>query len=491
MTTEDKTKLDTEEKQAGEVGEEAPETKEEKKKKAPAKKKPAAKKTDKAKEAEEIEKEKTEEEKTDEEITEAEKKDDNPLLKEFSVEVSKDEIEKTFNEAVEKYATELRLPGFRKGKVPVDVIRSRYSEAVTEEVKEKVVQQAVFDKIEKENMRIISQPEVLDVEYEDGKDLKANVRVELFPEITLPDFETLEAEVPAADLKIEEFDEAKQIDAVLEGNRRQSPVVGRAIQDGDYVMYKFQSKILQTKRMTPRKSENYVVKEEEPCEIMDFYKEIAGKKLDEEFTIKRTYPEDYKKKPWAGKDVEHYIKIESIFEMIKPDMDENFFRQMGVEDEAAFKAKLKEEYDRFAERQLEDKKLKAIVDKVSDAIVFPVPQAMVNQEMTRMLQQGGLPQVDPKDEGAMKNAVENMKTDAERSLRFSFILEKIKEEHKLESASADLEAEYKKIAEQNGIAVKEVRKFYLKKENAQQLKEAVTRDKVMNFLKEKVKIKEK
>lgn len=478
MTTEDKTKLNTDEKQAGEVKEEAPQPEDEKISTA-----------NQAEKADEAEVTDTKDEK-DEAAKDSESGEENPLLKEFSVEVTKDEIEKTFNEAVEKYASELRLPGFRKGKVPVDVIRSRYKEAVTEEVKEKVIQQAVFDKIEKEKMRIISQPEVLDVHYNDGEDLKADVRVELFPEISLPDFDTLKAEIPAADLKGDDYDEAKQIDAVLENNRRQKPVASRAIQDGDYVMYKYQSKILQTKRMTPRKSTHFAVKEDEPTEIMDFYKEIIGKKLEEEFTIKRTYPEDYKKKPWAGKDVEHYIKIESIFEMNKPDLDENFFKQMGVEDEAEFKKKLKEEYDRYAERRLEDKKMKAVIDTVSDAIVFPLPQTMVNQEMTRMLQQGGIPKVDPKDEGAMKDAVENMKKDAERSLRFSFIIEKIKEEHKLDVTTADLEGEYKRIAEGNHVPLKEVRKFYLKKENAEQLKDSLMRDKVMDFLKEKVKIKE-
>jgi trigger factor len=482
MTTEDKTKdktnIETEEKEAVNPAETA-EVKDE------AAKQPQKKKTAKTKKE-------PESAKTDDKETEETEKagEENPLVREFSVEVSKEDIEKDFNEALDKYSSEIKLPGFRKGKVPVEVVKSRFKDAVTEEVINKAVQDAVFAKIDKDKLKVISQPEVLKVDHEEGKDLKADVRVEVFPTITLPDFETLEAEVPAAELKQEPYDEAKQIDMVLEGNRRQSPVVSREIRDDDYVMYKFQSKILQTKRMTPRKSNSYTVKEQEQSEILDFYKEIAGKKLDEEFIIKRTYPEDYSKKPWAGKDVEHYIKIESIFEMLKPELDDDFVKKIGFEDLESFKKKLKEEYDQYAGKQLDDKKMKHIVDTLNEAVSFPVPQSMVNQELQRMFSQGGLPPIDPNDEGKMKEHVDKMKDEAEKSLRFSFIVETIKEEHKLEPTSADLENEYKNVAEHNNMPVKEVRKFYMKKENAQQLKDNLARTKVMDFLKEKIKIKE-
>jgi trigger factor len=412
-----------------------------------------------------------------------------PLSVTFTVEVPVEKIEHAFNEAVVKYASEIKLPGFRRGKVPLDVIRTRFQDAINEEVEGKVVETAVREKIDKDKMKIISRPEVLNIDHQDGKDLKAEVRVEVYPDIPLPDFSTIEVEIPAADLKMDPYDEQKQIDAVLEGNRRQVPVVGRPIKDSDYVNFKFQSKILATKRMTPRKDGQFLVDAKAPSELMDFYKEIVGKKLDDEFTFTRTYPADYKKKPWAGKEAEHYVKIEGIFEMVKPEFNQDFLKTIGFEDEESFKKKLKEEYDQYSSKNADDRKLNAIVEKVSEAIVFPVPRSMVAQEVSRSIQQQQQ-YIAAMEKEKMQEHIERLKTEAEKSLRFSFIVEAIKEEHKLEVGSEDLEKEYKTIAEQNNVPVKEVRKFYMQKENAQNLKEVLMKNKVMDFLKENVKIKE-
>lgn len=238
-----------------------------------------------------------------------------PLMTTFYVEVARETIEQDFNEALVKYAAEIKLPGFRQGKIPLEVMRARFKDAITDEVVNKIVEKAIFEKIEKDKMKIISRPEVMKLDYEEGHDLKAEVRVEIFPPIVLPDFDTVEVEIPSAQLNFEPYDEQKQIEAILEGNRRQSPVVSREIQEGDYVMYDLQSKIMDSKKMTPRKNGHFHVVENEPSEVLDFYKDVLGKKIDETFTLTRTYPADYQKKAWAGKEIEHHIKISSIFEM--------------------------------------------------------------------------------------------------------------------------------------------------------------------------------
>jgi trigger factor len=478
----------TEEKLKTEAAEEAVDSKAQAEAEAPAE---DSKSGTSAKAAEEQTKdnEKEAENNSGEEKGDAKAKDDDSLLTTFTVEVPRSKIESQFEEAVEKYAGELKIPGFRKGKVPQDVIRSRFKDAIKEEVINEAVQEAVRDKIDKDKLRIISQPSITDVKYEDGKDLTAEVQVNVFPTITLPDFDSLEVEVPKDDLKAEPYDEQKQIDAILENNRRQVPVVSREIQDGDYVNLKFQSKILQTKRMTPRKNFGFQMAESSESEITDLYKDLIGKKLEESFTLTRKYPEDYKKKPWAGKDLEHYITVESIFEYQKPELNGDFLKTIGFEDEKSFKEKLKEEYDSFSSKQLEDKKLGKIIEKVCDAVDFKVPDDMVNHEVSHMLQHSP-PRMDLSKEEDAKAYVDDMKARAERSVKFSFISEVIKEEHKIDITSEDLEAEYKKIADSHNVPVKDVRKVYMRKENSDQLKESLIKNKVTDFLKDKVKIKE-
>ncbi len=412
------------------------------------------------------------------------------MFVEFTIEIEKEEIEKSFNEALARYAKEMKMPGFRKGKVPIEVVKNRYKDAIIDEVKAKMVEEALYDRIKKDKMKIISPPNVKNIDYEEGKDLKACVEVELFPEVKLPDLETLEVEIPAKELEIKPFDEKEAVDRVLHSNKRQVPMINREIKDNDMVMLKYQSKILETKRMSPKKSSHYGLRKEEPFEILDLYKEMIGKKVKDELVVKRKYPEDYKKKIWAGKEVEHYIEIENVFEMVEPDLDEAFIKSIGFKDETEFKKKLKEDYEAYAQKSKEDKKMGSIIDKLNEVVDFSLPKSLVDQEMARMVQQDPYRfNLDLKDEKDAQKIMDLLKTNAEKSVRFSFIVEALKKELKLEVSSSDLEKEYKRAAEMNKIDIREVRKFYMKKENKQNLEEALSRDKVMELLKEKIKIK--
>jgi trigger factor len=408
----------------------------------------------------------------------------------FTVTVSKEKVEQEFGEALDQYAAEIKLPGFRKGKVPVEVIKSRYKEAIREEVLGKVVEKAVMEKIEADKLKIISHPEVSDIQYEEGKDLTAQVRVGVFPTVEVPYLETLDVKIPAEELKAEEYDEGKHIDLILDAHKRRAPVK-REIKPGDYVMLKYQSKILQTKRMTPRKDTYFSVQEQEPSEILDLYREILGKAIGDQLVFRRTYPDGYAKKPWAGKEIEHYVTIVNVFEWVKPELNLEFLKPLGFEDEESFKKKLKEEFEQMNRQQLEDKKMKHIINTLCETIPFPVPAEMVESEVSRMaVRHQQRHPMDFKDETQVKEYMDSLKADAEKSVRFSFIVDAIKEKFNLEVTSDELENQYKITAEKSHVPVKEVRRYYLDKENARDLKENLLQEKVMKLVKEKVNIKE-
>ncbi|MCX6578857.1 MAG: trigger factor [Candidatus Aminicenantes bacterium] len=416
---------------------------------------------------------------------------ENQLIVEFTIEIKKEEIEKKFNETLDKYAAEIKLPGFRAGKAPMEVVRNRLKDAVSEEVVNQMLSEAVMEKINKEKMRVISKPIVKKLEHEEGKDLRAEMAMEVLPEIELPDLETLEIEIPVKDLEHEPFDEQKTIDRLLESHMRQVPVTDRGIKGNDMVMLKYQSKILATKRMDRIKSNYYLAMKKDAFEILDLYDEIVGKNIHDRLTVKRTYPADYQKKIWAGKEVEHYIEIEKIFEMVKPNLDEKFLKARGVNDEAELKQRLKEEHEEHSKMHREEKKTGFIIDKLSEAINFPLPHALVEEEMTRMIQQNPYQfTFNHHDENERKKVVETLKASAEKSVRSSLIIETVKEKYNLKVTSEDLENQYKSIAATNHLEFKEVRNYYMKPENKDYLEESLISSKVVDLLKEKIKIKE-
>jgi len=416
---------------------------------------------------------------------------ENQLIVEFTIEIKKEEIEKKFNETLDKYAADIKLPGFRAGKAPIEVVRSRLKDAVNEEVVNQALSEAILEKINKEKLRVISKPVIKKLDHEEGKDLKAELAVEVLPEIALPDLETLEIEIPVKELEHEPFDEQKTIDRLLESHMRQVPVTDRGIIGNDMVVLKYQSKILATRRMDRIKSNYYLAMKMDAFEILDLYDEIVGKNIHDRLTIKRTYPAEYQKKTWAGKEVEHYIEIEKIFEMVKPSLDEKFLKARGVNDEAELKQRLREEHEAHGKMHREEKKTGFIIDKLSEAINFPLPHALVEEEMTRMIQQNPYQfAFNHQDENERKKVAEMLKDSAEKAVRSSLIIDAVKEKYKLKVSGEDLENEYKRIAATNHLEFKEVRNYYMKPENKEYLEDSISSIKVVELLKEKIKIKE-
>ncbi len=416
-------------------------------------------------------------------------KKEQDLFVEFTIKVPNKETINTINEIVGQYSSNVKLPGFRKGNVPVDMIKSHYKKVITDEAIEKLIKNYVLKKIQDEKMQIASQPIIRNIDYKEGKDLKADVLVELLPEIKLPDFEKMVVEISKKDLKIDNYNEEKQIDAVLEANKKQVPLKDKAIRDNDIVLLKYQSKILQTKKMSPRKSKHFNVNKEEKYEIIDLYNEVIGKKLNDEIIFKRKYPKDYIKKGWAGREIEHYMEIEGIYEFKKPSLDKEFLDSIGVKDKETFKKQLKDEYEKHTKHQREKKIIDEIIKKLYEVIDFPIPKTLIERELLNMkptIEQAS--QIE--DEKKKKEYIELIKKSVEESIKSSLIFSSIIKEFKFEINNDEVEKEYKIIAEKNKLPLSEVRRYYIGSKKVNELKDSLLDIKIVNFLKEKVKIKE-
>jgi len=410
------------------------------------------------------------------------KKDKDVLKRTFGITVPNSEIEKSIDEIAEKYSADMKLSGFRKGKVPAELLKSRYKGALSEEALNKIVEEYVFKKIEKDKIRIVAQPSIDNVNHKEGKDLTADVTVEVYPEFDLPDLETIEAEVSAEELKIDEYDEKKQINLVLQSRRRLITINNRAIKDGDIVLFNIQTKILKTKRMSPRIEESIDMIKDNTYRVKDMYDELKGKKVGDKLSIEREYPADYKKKKWAGEKVEHIIEITRIQNYFTPELSENTIKELGFKDEKTLKEKLKEEYDTHVKRHLDDVKNTKRIEKLIKSVEFPIPESLVLQEIDRM-----------KNDPQTATEVLDEKTIKEKAIdfvKYSLIYFEVQKKYKIEATSDDIEAELKKMADLYQLPIKEMRKYYSNAKQQATLKDRILGDKVAELLQEKIKIKE-
>ncbi len=410
------------------------------------------------------------------------KSDTDSLSRSFDITIPHIEIEKSVNEIAEKYSSDIKMSGFRKGKVPADLLKTRYKGALNEEALNKIVEEYVFKKIEADKIRIVSQPKIDKIDHKEGKDLKASFTVEIFPEFEIPELDTIVVEIPSKELKIDKFDEKKQIELILNSRKRAVSVEGKAIKDADIVLFNFQTKILKTKRMTPRMEETVEILKDRDHYIKDIYVELTGKKEGDKFSFEKEYPTDFNKKKWAGEKVEHIIEIIRVQEYFTPVLDADTIKELGFEDEVSLKKKLKEEYDSYSAKQLEEIRNGKRIEKVLDIIKFTIPESLILQEIERIKND---PQAGQfiKDDSVLRKR-------AEESVKFMLINSEIQKKHKIEASADDVEGELKKMSEQFGMPVKDIRKYYSSSEQKESLKDRIRGDKINDLLKEKIKIKE-
>jgi trigger factor len=416
-------------------------------------------------------------------------KPEKDLSMKLDITVPGEEIERQIDQVASGYSAEIKLPGFRKGNVPLDIIKSRYKQLITDEALNKLIEYHVYEKIQKDKLKIVSRPVVEKIDYQEGNTLQADVTVELFPVITFPDFSGMELKIPEKEFGGESFDEKKEIERVLERNKHRVPVNDRPARENDTVQLTVQSRFLDTKRLTKKQEVTFLVNRESDFEIQGFFDEVVGKKQNDRLILNRSYPSDYKKKNWAGKSLEHVLEIKNIFEMRKAELNADFLKSIGFKDEASFKAKLKEEYDQYVKNQREEKINDVLATELTSKLDFPIPKTLLEQETERMMSQVQ-PILRTMNDEQKAEYLGVVRKNVEKSVRFSLILEAIQQEFKMEISNDELEKEYKLIAENNKFPLAEVRKYYMNSGEKEKLKDALLRTKVMNFLREKIKIRE-
>jgi len=390
-------------------------------------------------------------------ISKKDESNKNKLYREFKIQIPRKEIEEKFEQAVKKYSSEMKIDGFRKGKIPSGVVKSKYNDAIMDEIVNKTIEEYTFKVIKKEKIPIISSPVVKDLNFKDGKDLKALVSVDLYPEVIIPDLDKITVSIKKDVIKTEEYDEKRQIDLILQSKKNRQIVKDRCIKDDDFVEFKIQSQFVDTKRMMPKEDSFFEVKSEKHNEFGDIYQDFIGKCKSDKFELEKEYKKDFHRKKWAGKKIKHFVEIKNIFEYITPKFDVEFLESAGFKDEKSFKSKLKEEFDMQANRHKDQVVTGEIREKLIEVCNFAIPDSIVDQEVQRTQSQYN---------------------------------QEVKKKNGIEIKNDDLEKEYKIIAEANSIDVKDVRKYYMNKEQKESLKDGIGRNMVIDLLKEKIKIKE-
>lgn len=292
------------------------------------------------------------------------------------------DYEMKMNTQVQKLSKEVKIPGFRPGKVPEKIVRQRYGDALKAEVLSELIRNSYIDAIEEHDVKVAGLPQFEPPEVTQGEPLEFKATFEVYPEIELKDLSGETIEKITAEVKDADLDEA------LDGMRKQHMrwnEVEREAKDGDQLDIDFTGYI-DDEAFEGGKAEHFEIVIGSKSMIPGFEEGLLGAKAGEERDIQVKFPDDYHSEQHAGKDAKFAIKIHAVKESSLPELDDELAKEFGVAEGGV--EKLKEEVKATMEKELgtvlKSKLKEKIFDKLLEKNDILLPSALVDQEMEHL-----------------------------------------------------------------------------------------------------------
>lgn len=414
---------------------------------------------------------------------------------ELLVEIDAETFEKAVDKAFRKNAKSIEIKGFRKGKAPRHIIEQMYGENVFyEDALNECYPEAIDGAAKEAGVEIVDFQDVeFDLKKIDKDGVEFSVKVTVKPEVTVKNYKGLKAEKPSVEVTDEDIN--ADIERLRERDSAMVPVEDRAAQNDDIVVFDFDGYV-DGEAFEGGKAEDYSLKLGSGQFIPGFEDQIVGKKIDEEFDVNVTFPEDYHAEELKGKEAVFKCKLHEIKQRVLPEVDDEFVKDVS---EFSTVDELKEDLKKkAAERKEKDADLQVetqLIEGMLEGFEAEIPQAMIDQKVMEnvrdfdySLQMQGLNlqqymQYLGLDLDKLK---EQYKEQSEKQVKMRLAFEKIAEIEKLEPTAEDIENQYKEFADMYKMDVEKVKASLPESELIKDLKV----QKASEFIKENAKITE-
>ena len=406
----------------------------------------------------------------------------------LTIEVSAEDVEKALQQAYLKERKRISLPGFRKGKVPRQVIEKMYGpEVFYDEAANHMISEAYGKAYDECELEIASQPKVEIVQLEKGKPFIFTAEVAVKPEVALGEYKGLKVDKVSAEVTDEEVD--AEIEKERERNARTVDVTDRAVQDKDQITLDFEGFVDGT-AFEGGKGEDYPLTIGSGAFIPGFEDQLIGAEIGKEMEVNVTFPEEYQAKELAGKEAVFKCTVKTIKVKELPELDDEFASDVSEEGETMeeYKAEVRGKLKERKEREAKEKKENQVVEQAVANAEIDLPEPMVDLQARQMaddfarriMQQGmTLEQYFQFTGLSEEKMMEELKPQAEKRIRTRLVLEAIVAAENIEVSDERLEEELKKMAEAYQMEVDKLKEFMGENEKKQMkediaVQEAVT-----------------
>ena len=300
------------------------------------------------------------------------------LKREFKVIISADDIDMKVRERLSELAPTLKLPGFRPGKVPTNLVKKRFGQSVLGEVLEKSVNDSSQQALDDRGLRPAMQPSIEVTSFEEGKDLEFSLTVELMPEIEPIDFSTISLEKLVAVPGDQQIDEA--LKKLSEQHKSSEPIsTKRASKLGDIVVIDFKGTV-DGEAFDGGSAEGHQLELGSNQFIPGFEDQLIGKKVGSALKVKVTFPDPYSQPALSGKGAVFETKVVEIREPVSVEINDDFAKLFGLDDLAALKDALGEQLEQELNQASRGQLKRTLLDLLEDGKTFDVPKGMADRE---------------------------------------------------------------------------------------------------------------
>src|SRR5687767_9692645 len=400
-------------------------------------------------------------------------KDSTGVDRHVQVSVPPETVKDAEDKAARKYASSVRLPGFRPGKAPPTMVRKKFAEAIRQEALESLVRDAYKEVVENKDLKVASQPHVHDVKFEEGKPLTFELHFELRPTVELA--RTAGFRVSRRNVSVTDEDVREQIESIRDQRAAWAPVEGKPL-PGDMVNVEISTGD-EGASAEPRSYPLVLGAGQAIPGIEELIMEAAPGE-----TVERPvkWPDDFPDEEQRGKTKKVRITVNEVKRKSAPAVDDAFAREVGDFDSlAALRAVVRADLEHQAEREAEASVRQQLIDQIISANAFDVPKSWVQQFVQNYAEAYQIP------EPQREQFAGEFRTMAERQIRRDLVIETIAEKEGLTASEKDLDD---RIAEQATKRQMNPGQIYAQLEKSGRLKEmerSITEDNVFKWLLER------
>ena len=412
--------------------------------------------------------------------------------KNLEIEIPQDVVDKEITEIAQDFARKARVPGFRPGKAPIGVVKTRYRDEIMSEMMQHLMPKYVGDAIEERKLDIVHTPRFESVDYGPGKPLRFKAVFEVYPNLNITNYEGIPAK--EVSVKVEDSEVEASLKKLQEDMAELIPVEdARAVQEGDFVEISFNGTI-EGSEEPPVVGQKAVAEIGGRTTLKEFSENLVGLKVGDQKTFPVQYRADYPEAKLAGRSVEYTVTVDTIKRKEVPELNDEFAQRLGeyktIDD---VKANIRKSLEKRKQDNAQEELREKLLEWLENNNEFELPETLVERQlqirgqrlMRDLSRQGIHPERLDVDWSKIR---EDQQNQAVRDVKGSLILDFISEKENITVTDDELDAEIDKIANETDRPKEKVREVLSRDSGLERLRGQIRNKKTLDLLQEKARI---